>query len=441
MSTFGFRLYLLFTASWFLHFTARVPPLAMVRFDMMMVAALMVLTAVSWASRPNAARTTTTTALLVIIIYSIVTVPFVEWPGSVLQNGLMTFIKGCMFYFFTLAFVTTRSRLRTFMFVFLACQTLRVAEPLYLHVAHGYWGAEAFMSGEMLERLSGAPSDIVNPNGLAFVIVTIVPLYHYLCTSSVKGWFVYAAVAPGLLYALLLTGSRSGLVGLIAVYGIIAWRSRHRLFFAVAATGAAMTLFSVATPDQKDRYLSIVSSNTKNAATAEGRMSGLEDNLRVAMRRPLFGHGLGTSLEANFHFTGNAQPAHNLYIEVAQELGFIGLGLYLWFLGALIANFRGLAVLRQRVVDADPFLFRLLDGMKAWVFFNLVFSFASFGLSGYEWYLFGGLCVVVSNLLAEGAQPGEGSTGGSPDRGLATRRGRAIRTKPARTLLQPSVPR
>ena len=48
---------------------------------------------------------------------------------------------------------------------------------------------------------------------------------------------------------------------------------------------------------------SIFSGNTRNAVTADERIDGLKIDVQVAMRRPLFGHGLGTSREANANAT------------------------------------------------------------------------------------------------------------------------------------------
>jgi hypothetical protein len=39
--------------------------------------------------------------------------------------------------------------------------------------------------------------------------------------------------------------------------------------------------------------------------------------------------------------------------------------------------------------------------MQVWLAMNIVFSFASYGLSSYEWYLFGGLSVVLQQLASK----------------------------------------
>jgi hypothetical protein len=150
----------------------------------------------------------------------------------------------------------------------------------------------------------------------------------------------------------------------------------------------------------QDRYLSIIGKGKKNEATAEGRLTGVQENFVVALRRPLFGHGLGTSLEANANFGSDDKPAHNLYAETAQELGFIGLVIFIRFLKSI---FTGFAKCKHAYhgQDASAFLQRLVDTLQVFLIMNFIFSFASYGLSSYEWYLLGGFSVVMQRLSGE----------------------------------------
>jgi O-antigen ligase len=143
--------------------------------------------------------------------------------------------------------------------------------------------------------------------------------------------------------------------------------------------------------------LSLFGAGEKNLASAEGRVAGVEDNFRIALRKPLFGHGLGTSREANANFGAGDMPAHNLYAEVAQELGLVGLILFLLFLKSIISRLAECKRAFNRATSS-PFRARLLDTMQVLLIMNLVFSFASYGLSSYEWYLLGGLSVVMQRL-------------------------------------------
>jgi O-antigen ligase len=201
-----------------------------------------------------------------------------------------------------------------------------------------------------------------------------------------------------------LSASRSSFLAVILLGLIVIFRSRHRaVLFTVAVIGSAVAL-SLMTDLQRDRYLSIVSSDTKSSATAEGRVSGVLADLTVAQRKPLFGYGLGTSREANANFRGEDKPSHDLFTEVAQELGFVGLFLFL----TLIAQFIRSCYAARAIVSASPggtddlkFLDHVASSLLVLMFVYIFFSFASYGLSEPYWYFIGGLSVATARLARE----------------------------------------
>jgi O-antigen ligase len=344
----------------------------------------------------------------VLIVYAIVTVPLVYWPGSVVKSGLPNFIKGIVFFYFTIAFVRTEADLRKLVIAFVALQLLRILEPLYLNITQGYWGSKASMANwESLERLSGAPSDIINPNGLAFLVCTVLPFLYFMAGQSFKTRLASLVLAALCVYALALTGSRSGIIGLaVVMLGIMAKSRSPGGFVAAGILGLIVggVGFLFLDPDLQDRYLSVIGLGEKNTGTLDERLEGMTTQLGVLMHRPIFGHGLGTSAEANANFTtsgpyaGWEMPAHNLYLEIGQELGVIGIIIFIFFIKAI---FSGFAQSRRACTHhsvAGEFLPKLIDAMQVWLWMNLVFSFASYGLSSYEWYLFGGLSVALQRL-------------------------------------------
>lgn len=405
MDRVGFNLYLFFMVSWFLHFGRRFPVWGQLRLDLVIVILLIMVCVVVYGKRQgdNLTGNKAWRYLRYLVIFVFFTIPFVEWPGSVVKLGLENFVKAVVFFYFTVILANTQGRLRKLVLVFILCQLFRVAEPLYLHITEGYWGSQASMWGdegmEMMNRLAGSRYDVINPNGLAFVIVFTLPLLHFLGYTSRSYRLLYLISLPFLIYALILTGSRSGLVALfVVVLGILA-KARHKsLVVAIILCGAIVALPRL-DADLKDRYLSIVSSDTKNAATAEGRLTGIERDLRVALRKPIVGHGLGTSIEATFHATGTSLRSHNLYAEIMQEIGFVGLFI---FLGFMIAIARNLIDNRQRMqARGDTYILLLNQAVLLQYIMNTVFSLFSYGLSSYAWYLLAGLSVNISLLAAQ----------------------------------------
>lgn len=395
-AAFGF--YLLFLVSFFIHLPARLTVLGIIRFDLLLVMTILFLIQASGV-KPLGKKDQASKYLMALFLYAIAVIPFARWPGTVLNSGIELFIKAAIFYFFTLKLVRTEKRLLIFIWVYIACNTFRILEPLYLNITTGYWGSATSLGWEKADRLSGSPYDIINSNGLAFVIASVLPFYHYLWGNGTKKQRLsYALLLPVLLYTMSLTLSRSGLLAVMIIYGSILLKSRRKgILLILAVVGVSVFLASL-NPIQRDRYLSIIDFSAQSGASAEGRLEGVVEDFAVAMQRPLFGHGLGTSMEANYHARGIAQPSHNLWAETMQELGIFGLILLILYIKAVVENFAKANKYLRSSLSHKDFLVRCVMAMQVWMYMNLLFSLASYGLKSYEWYLFGGLSVVILGI-------------------------------------------
>ena len=91
--------------------------------------------------------------------------------------------------------------------------------------------------------------------------------------------------------------------------------------------------------------------------------------------------------------------AHNLYAEVAQELGFVGLFLFMLYLFAI---FKALTIEQKKwqplAVSQPNFMQSSRNALLVFFYMNLLFSMASYGLSLYQWYLIPGLIVVLERI-------------------------------------------
>ena len=429
----AFYAFCVFLVSYFLHVTARVQVLGMMRLDLVLATATalaIVLGRQQNTSRSPAGMDPVAKRLWILVGYILVTIPFVEWPGSVVHN-LETYAKCLCFFFFVVATVDTTRKLKVLLAVYVATQVWRVLEPLYMHVTSGYWGSFTSLGNwEYMDRLAGSPYDIINPNGLGFVIIMTLPLLHLLIKpDTVARRFLWGGVASAMCYALVLSASRSGFLAFVFLCLFVIWRSKYRAALLAAALVGAVIAFTLMTGLQRGRYLSIVSHDAPGAATAEARITGVIGDFEVSLRRPLFGHGLGTSREANAHFRGEDLPSHNLYTEAAEELGYIGLALLL----SLIWSFLRACQKAQQMVNASPaaderlrFLHNVADSLLVVVAVDLFFSFASFGLSEPYWYFVGGLSVVTARLAVKLA-PAVNDTSGRGSESSAVRKSRGRR--------------
>jgi putative inorganic carbon (hco3(-)) transporter len=401
----AFYLFCCFIVSYFTHLPARVGVLGTLHFDFLLAVLTSLAIAFSKKRRvtgPTSKLDPVSRRLLILVAYIVVTIPFVEWPGSVVHN-LESYLKALCFFFFVVAIVDTTHKLRVLLTVYVTTQLWRVFEPLFMHLKSGYWGSSTSLGNwEYMDRLAGSPYDIINPNGLGFVIIMALPLLHLIVKpDSIGRRLLYAGIVGAMCYTLVLTASRSSFLALIFLGVFVAWRSKHRAAYLTAGFTVALIGLALMTGLQRERYVSIFSHSAKGGATAEERFTGVMDDFKISLRHPLFGHGLGTSSEANAHFRGVAMPSHNLYTEVAEELGYVGLALVL----ALIWSFVRACWRAQTIISATPmtderliFLHDVAVALVVVVAVDLFFSFASFGFSEPYWYFLGGLSVTTAQL-------------------------------------------
>src|SRR5436190_2400543 len=414
----AFGLFCAFTISYFIHLTARLPVLGAARFDLLLAGVTLLAALASGPKLVTAGgddKWPIGKRLLVLIGYIALTLPFVEWPGSVINEGLEPFLKALVFFFFVTRTVDSIAKLKTLTAIFVACQVFRILEPLYMHETTGYWGAFTSLGNfEFMDRLSGSPYDIINPNGLGFLIVTTLPLLHYLIKpNTVFRKILYGAVAAAFLYTMVLSSSRSAFLAFIVLILLAIFRSKNRAAYLAVAIAAGAVSLTLMTDLQRERYMSIFSHAARGSATAEGRLNGVIEDLQVAMRRPLFGYGVGNSREANANFRGIDQLSHDLYTEVAQELGFIGLAYFLTIIVAIVRKCyqtKKMASAGTHRGEDHVFIDGYGTSLLLVVQVLIVFSFASYGMSEPYWYFLGGLVTAAAGLAAKLVQPGDADT-------------------------------
>ncbi|MBB3228581.1 O-antigen ligase [Luteibacter sp. Sphag1AF] len=158
-----------------------------------------------------------------------------------------------------------------------------------------------------------------DPNDLGLLFAATLPMAVFL---SKRGGFLgrvfWLAGALLLLYAVYLTNSRGALLAVLVVAGVYVWHKRGLLTAGVlGAVGlAAMKLVS-ARMQELDA----------DEESALGRVDAWYSGLHMFTSHPIFGVGAGNFTEYN------DLTAHNSFVLVLAETGFVGFVLWLAFVG------------------------------------------------------------------------------------------------------------
>lgn len=293
--------------------------------------------------------------------------------------------------FYTLVVTTVRDdkQLRQLVFLFLAATGLYMLHSLW-EFLHGR--AEYRMS---ISRMVGVDATYGDPNGFAstllYTLPFLVPFWRER-PRRVPRWFVlgYGLCAVA---CILLTGSRTGFVGLcLFLVILVVWSAKNKLQ-AVAVTGVvgflALAVLSVALPAElQSRYLTLVdaSQGPANAQeSAAGRLYGLVAGMDAWQRSPLVGHGPASFLFA----TGGTLQAHNVYGQVMSEMGLLGGLAFLGLVVCFFINWRQACRLALPAGTPETDLtFQVAQAVAVNVLLLLVMGWAGHNLYRYHWLWF-----------------------------------------------------
>jgi O-antigen ligase len=173
------------------------------------------------------------------------------------------------------------------------------------------------------------------------------------------------------------TFSRGGFIGLVCVSAVLAWRlARSNKFLIIAGLPLVLVAFLLFAPSG---YKSRIARTTDDSGIA--RREELKRSLFVALHHPLFGVGMN-----NYIIYSDVNHAtHNAYTQVASELGFPAMFLYILF---LVTPLRGIRRIGRETSETRRLSghYYLAVGMEASLIGYMVSSF--FLSVAYLWYVY-----------------------------------------------------
>jgi putative inorganic carbon (HCO3(-)) transporter len=267
--------------------------------------------------------------LALLIGLSVAIIPLATSPDDSFKVLSDPFVKVVAIFVLMINLIDTRERLTSILRVIVV-----VGSFMALAAVRSYLAGEFTLKST---RITGVVSGLFgNPNDLATSLDLIIPFALALALMNRRGKrLLYVLCGVALTAGVVVTFSRGGFLGLLAMAAFFAWKlGRFRKGFTTLVLVSTVAIFMIAVPaSYSGRLGSIFNSDEDATGSSQARLDLLVRSSEVAISHPIVGVGLG-----NFHiFSIGEQKAHNSYLEIAAELGVLGLIAYLVI---LVAPFR-----------------------------------------------------------------------------------------------------
>jgi O-antigen ligase len=316
-------------------------------------------------------------AILVLAVLGLFSVAISKDSALAWETFSDTFIKAVLIFIVLANVLQSRRRLLMIISVSMAVSLYIsiLAIDLYLR---GEFNTEGYRVSVDMKGLFG------NPNDMALHLGTMVPLAFAVGRSSKSSlirWCCYSFTLL-MVFAITITFSRGGFLGLSAACIVMAWKlGRKNRAKVMASTIFISVVFTLAAPgNYGTRMLSMFIPGLDPVGSRDSRQELLTRSIMVTVRNP-WGVGIGNSTV----FGPRNLQTHNAYTQVSSELGVLGLFAYLVF---LIRPYRVLSMIERRTLSEDSRIWfhSMAVGLQASLIAYMVSSF--FASVAYNWYVY-----------------------------------------------------
>jgi O-antigen ligase len=319
------------------------------------------------------------TMLVVIAALGLLLMPIAVSPQQSIDMLTDTYLKTVIIFILMINLIDTRQRIFSMWKLVVIC-----GAALGVGAIKSYINGEFAMKGLRIEGLVGGMFE--NPNDLATALDLLLPFAVALTLIS-KGLarLFYLVCAAVLAIGVLFTLSRGGFLGLIAASGVLLWKLGRwrRLKTTLGVALICGILLAVMPGGYGARIVTIFNTEQDQTGSAQQRRELLERAASVAISHPIVGVGMG-----NFHiYSIREKAAHNSYLEIAAELGVMGLIAYLILIFAPLRSLRRIErQTRGMRSESEREMYWLSVCIQAAFIAYLVCSF--FASIQYLWYLY-----------------------------------------------------
>lgn len=315
--------------------------------------------------------------ILFMTFWALLTMPIAKSPALAWEVFNDPFIKIVLMFIVMVNTLRTQSRLKGLMWLSIGVGMLLSYQAIDLYM-QGKFATEGYRVNVDFGGMFG------NPNDMAIHLVIFTPIAVALGIAAKNRLYkiVYFAAAAMMIAGNVVTQSRGGFLGLLAVGAVLVWKlgKKQRVKVLIISTVVGVIFIALAPGDYGTRILSIFIPGLDEVGSADQRMDLLKRSLLVTARNP-WGIGIGNFPIVGYH---NLQT-HNAFTQVSSELGWLAFAAYMIL---MISPFRKLGAIERQLLQREEttWFYYLAIGIQASIAGYMVSSF--FGAVAYNWYIY-----------------------------------------------------
>jgi len=315
-----------------------------------------------------------------------ITCIFSVWPGQSWPK-FIEMTKIMLIAVLTGSMVNTRDRFRWL--------------ALTIAASFGFFALKGAIQGAFMGYQLRGPSFsmIADNNDFALALNMVIPFFLYLGINEASKWrkylFYYLFISA--IVTVIFTYSRGGFVGLCVIILLLVLKSQRKVL-GLVSLGIGLLLFvNFAPATYKERIETI--KNYKADESAMARIYSWQAGWNMAVNNPLTGVGFRNYVMVypTYHWS-RPYVAHNSYIQLMAENGFISLFLFLLLLFFCLKRLRSLrkaVPLHEKTKWFHNYSHMLEVGFYGYIVSGFFLSRADFDLM----YQFAGMAVALSNIV------------------------------------------
>ncbi len=299
--------------------------------------------------------------LVIYLAFSALSLYNTQYMNLSLRALFSKSFKFAALFFIIKEIINTRTKLNNFItMAFLSCIIILGDGFIQYFITH----KDFLLNYPAFYYVPAAPNGITFPTAsfpfpndfAAWIIVFVFPVAAFAFWAK-AGWqrSALAALAlAGLLYSLILTKVRGALIGFLIAFGILSCIKLKRV-------GVVLMILFILSPFVINKALvpHIFSMGSMN-----DRSVMWQNGMKIFEKHPIIGNGLNTFFVEYREIRNDSDRgkrgsyAHNCYLQMAAEIGLLGLAFFLLFVTAVLAaGFRALKTTK------DPLYYSLIMGI------------------------------------------------------------------------------